>query len=327
MRLLRQPHEPRCDVYSLFTPYLDRPAQRGLAGLPVPVRRLSPRREPMVSASQQRSPRRSRPRRLRVLRAALGGRPRRLCRRWWHPRCAAGPAGSRHRPGHGRAAGSASWGCSRTVTPWAPSARSRWAASQVTTFRRDHTYRDHRRPDAVTWTDDLVEDLGRRDFTINAIALGTARRLRGSRSEAPRPGRPDGRRRGPRRARPARRGRPRRRGSTEDALRLLRGARFAATLGLPSSHAPWPRCAPTVPTRAGCRANASGRSCDACSREGRPSAALRILDDIGVLARGAARAHRAARRAPGQDPGSRPVRPQHGHRRTRRPRCRTRRSG
>jgi hypothetical protein len=25
MRLLHQPHEPRCDVYSLFTPYLTDP--------------------------------------------------------------------------------------------------------------------------------------------------------------------------------------------------------------------------------------------------------------------------------------------------------------
>jgi len=43
---------------------------------------------------------------------------------------------------------------------------------EVTTFRRDHRYADHRRPDSVTFTDSLEEDLARRDFTVNAIAWG-----------------------------------------------------------------------------------------------------------------------------------------------------------
>lgn len=41
---------------------------------------------------------------------------------------------------------------------------------EVTTFRCDGTYSDNRRPDDVTFTDNLTEDLKRRDFTINAIA-------------------------------------------------------------------------------------------------------------------------------------------------------------
>jgi tRNA nucleotidyltransferase (CCA-adding enzyme) len=45
---------------------------------------------------------------------------------------------------------------------------------EVTTFRRDHLYADHRRPDTVTFTDSLEEDLARRDFTVNAIAWGRA---------------------------------------------------------------------------------------------------------------------------------------------------------
>jgi tRNA nucleotidyltransferase (CCA-adding enzyme) len=45
---------------------------------------------------------------------------------------------------------------------------------EVTTFRRDHRYGDHRRPDSVTFSDDLGEDLLRRDFTVNAIAWGRA---------------------------------------------------------------------------------------------------------------------------------------------------------
>jgi tRNA nucleotidyltransferase (CCA-adding enzyme) len=41
---------------------------------------------------------------------------------------------------------------------------------EVTTFRLDGEYSDNRRPDSVTFTDKLVEDLSRRDFTINAMA-------------------------------------------------------------------------------------------------------------------------------------------------------------
>lgn len=40
----------------------------------------------------------------------------------------------------------------------------------VTTFRIDGVYSDSRRPDNVTFTNDLLEDLRRRDFTINAMA-------------------------------------------------------------------------------------------------------------------------------------------------------------
>ncbi|MDR1531796.1 MAG: CCA tRNA nucleotidyltransferase [Clostridiales bacterium] len=43
-------------------------------------------------------------------------------------------------------------------------------AYEVTTYRVDGKYSDGRRPDIVTYTSTLAEDLGRRDFTINAIA-------------------------------------------------------------------------------------------------------------------------------------------------------------
>ena len=42
---------------------------------------------------------------------------------------------------------------------------------EVTTLRGESTYSDGRRPDAVRFLDDIVEDLARRDFTVNAIAL------------------------------------------------------------------------------------------------------------------------------------------------------------
>lgn len=41
---------------------------------------------------------------------------------------------------------------------------------EVTTFRIDGDYTDNRRPDNVSFTSSLKEDLSRRDFTINAIA-------------------------------------------------------------------------------------------------------------------------------------------------------------
>jgi len=41
---------------------------------------------------------------------------------------------------------------------------------EVTTYRIDGYYSDNRRPDNVTFTKNLVEDLRRRDFTINAMA-------------------------------------------------------------------------------------------------------------------------------------------------------------
>ncbi len=41
---------------------------------------------------------------------------------------------------------------------------------EVTTFRSDGEYKDHRRPDSVTFIADLRGDLSRRDFAMNAIA-------------------------------------------------------------------------------------------------------------------------------------------------------------
>lgn len=47
----------------------------------------------------------------------------------------------------------------------------RLAVIEVTPYRTESEYSDKRRPDAVTFGDNLEEDLARRDFTINAIAL------------------------------------------------------------------------------------------------------------------------------------------------------------
>lgn len=42
---------------------------------------------------------------------------------------------------------------------------------EVTTYRQDGDYSDHRHPDGVTFTRSLTEDLARRDFTMNAMAM------------------------------------------------------------------------------------------------------------------------------------------------------------
>nr|WP_252897721.1 CCA tRNA nucleotidyltransferase [Amylolactobacillus amylophilus] len=42
---------------------------------------------------------------------------------------------------------------------------------EVTTFRTESTYQDFRRPDHVEFVQNLSEDLKRRDFTINALAM------------------------------------------------------------------------------------------------------------------------------------------------------------
>jgi tRNA nucleotidyltransferase (CCA-adding enzyme) len=101
--------------------------------------------------------------------------------------------------------------------------------AEVTTFRRDHRYEDRRRPNAVTFTTDLVEDLARRDFTVNAIAFGRRGGGPGIRGELELVDTTGG-------LSDLRAGRIRAVGDPqqrfdEDALRLLRAARLAAVLG------------------------------------------------------------------------------------------------
>lgn len=92
---------------------------------------------------------------------------------------------------------------------------------EITTFRTEAGYSDFRRPDHVAFTGSLRIDLERRDFTMNAIAydpikgtlvdpFGGAKDLRARRIKAV--GDPAAR-------------------FGEDALRLLRAIRFAASLG------------------------------------------------------------------------------------------------
>lgn len=90
---------------------------------------------------------------------------------------------------------------------------------EITTYRVDGKYSDSRRPDAVSFTPSLEEDLRRRDFTINAMAyhpdnglvdlFGGVDDIQNRRIVCV--GDPDTR-------------------FSEDALRIIRGLRFASTL-------------------------------------------------------------------------------------------------
>ncbi len=42
---------------------------------------------------------------------------------------------------------------------------------EITTFRKEENYKDFRHPEKIVWGKSLKEDLARRDFTINAMAL------------------------------------------------------------------------------------------------------------------------------------------------------------
>ncbi len=91
---------------------------------------------------------------------------------------------------------------------------------EVTTFRTEGDYEDGRHPSAVSFSNQLAEDLKRRDFTVNAMAMDVEGRLTdlfGGQEDL---------RRGILRCV----GDPGQR-FAEDALRILRALRFSAVLG------------------------------------------------------------------------------------------------
>lgn len=91
---------------------------------------------------------------------------------------------------------------------------------EVTTFRKEGRYSDLRHPDEVVFTDSVEEDLSRRDFTMNAVAISAVGEVmdpyNGAADIAAKLIRTVGE--------------PEKR-FEEDALRLLRAVRFAVELG------------------------------------------------------------------------------------------------
>jgi tRNA nucleotidyltransferase (CCA-adding enzyme) len=152
---------------------------------------------------------------------------------------------------------------------------------QVTTFRSDHDYADHRRPHRIEFGDSIELDLARRDFTVNAMAWGAPPPTAGSRPEPrlvdPYDGRADV---GARVLRAV--GDPVRR-LEEDALRIVRAVRLAATLDLTIE----PATRAAIEARAELVRHLSGEriaaELDKLLAAPRPSAGLRLLAETGVL--------------------------------------------
>jgi tRNA nucleotidyltransferase (CCA-adding enzyme) len=157
---------------------------------------------------------------------------------------------------------------------------------EITTFRSDHDYADFRRPHRVEFGTSLEADLARRDFTVNAMAWGApgSGAASGSASGTPEPrlvdpfdGRADVAGRTLRAV-----GEPLRR-FEEDALRMVRAVRLAATLDFEIE----PATLGGIKARAPLVAHLSGERIAA--ELGRllaaplPSVGLRLLADTGLL--------------------------------------------
>lgn len=99
---------------------------------------------------------------------------------------------------------------------------------EVTTFRREGKYNDFRRPDEVEFVDTIEEDLARRDFTINAMAMDGEGKI-----IDPFDGRGDIVRKCIRCVGEAKDR------FGEDALRMVRGVRFAARYGFDFAPETW----------------------------------------------------------------------------------------
>lgn len=144
---------------------------------------------------------------------------------------------------------------------------------EVTTFRTESDYSDGRRPDRVEYAAAIEEDLSRRDFTMNALAL----ELPGARLVDPFDGAED-----------IKRGIIRCVGKAEerfneDGLRPLRALRFASQLGFTVDEA----ALGAIPGALGTTAKVSPErirdELDKILRSPRPSAAFRLMEKTGLL--------------------------------------------
>ncbi|MDO8558070.1 MAG: HD domain-containing protein [bacterium] len=111
-----------------------------------------------------------------------------------------------------------------TVTVLQDSQDAKLSQIEVTTFRSEFEYEDRRRPSKVEPAKTIEEDLSRRDFTVNALALSVVEGMAGEIVD-PFDGQKDLKKKTIRCV-----GNPKER-FEEDALRLMRAVRFATTLG------------------------------------------------------------------------------------------------
>jgi putative nucleotidyltransferase with HDIG domain len=149
---------------------------------------------------------------------------------------------------------------------------------EVTTYRVEAEYTDHRRPDAVAFTASLHEDLARRDFTMNAMAWRPARGGRPGELIDPFDGRKD------LDARVLRAVGNADERFKEDALRMLRAIRFATLLDLRIE----PKTFDAIRRNAALTEHLSAERIQQEIAKmlgaAKPSVALRMLSDAGVLA-------------------------------------------
>jgi len=114
-----------------------------------------------------------------------------------------------------------------TVTAQTGSKNPKLKEIEITTYRKEAKYTNKRHPDQISFAKTIEEDLARRDFTINAIALGLKSQITNSKLILIDPfnGQKDLENKIIRAV-----GNPEERFS-EDALRILRAVRFNVTLG------------------------------------------------------------------------------------------------
>jgi tRNA nucleotidyltransferase (CCA-adding enzyme) len=156
---------------------------------------------------------------------------------------------------------------------------------EITTFRVDHDYADFRRPERVEFGDRIEADLARRDFTVNAMAWGApAPAVGGAATPVPALVDPFGGRADVERRLLRAVGEPGAR-FEEDALRMVRAVRLAATL----EFAVEPATLAAVAGRADLVRHLSGErlgaELDKLLAAARPSVGLRLLADSGLLER------------------------------------------
>jgi poly(A) polymerase/tRNA nucleotidyltransferase (CCA-adding enzyme) len=114
-----------------------------------------------------------------------------------------------------------------TVTVLTGSENPKLKEIEITPFRIDEKYTDKRHPDKIKWAKNIEEDLARRDFTVNAIAINQKIENRKQKIEIIDPfgGQEDLKNKIIRAV-----GKAKDR-FYEDALRMMRAIRFATTLG------------------------------------------------------------------------------------------------
>jgi tRNA nucleotidyltransferase (CCA-adding enzyme) len=144
---------------------------------------------------------------------------------------------------------------------------------EITTLRVENGFSDGRRPDSVDFVADIAEDLSRRDFTMNAMALEVpsgrffdpfrgsldieARKIRSVGDAAAR--------------------------FLEDGLRPLRAVRFAAQLGFSIDEATLVAVAPSIPIFRKVSAERVRDEFTKIMLSARPAAGLDLLETTGLL--------------------------------------------